>query len=731
MSSTYKSTFIASPASDALFLIGIPVLALGGVMLLLHFNVVTLTAFIGFTAIFTGAHHLPGFMRAYGTRDIFQANRGRLLLAPLLIFSLVLFLEFRGLRAYIVVLWFFNWWHTAMQNYGLLRIYDRKALPPAAYSAKLDLISIVVWHFTLSELLADDMRFELARHLYNLNLGDAAFVSAALWGLRWVGIAGSVVLLILYVRNTISQFRVNATLAINKQLFLVLTYGVYAFMFRYFTEDIATSVESFYHNTQYLFFVWIMQRRLSERGKPFNWAGSVFSLRNTAAAALAYLLLIGVWGYVMGGSIKPRIHTSTVVPLFNAFYATAAFLHYYTDSFIWKARSREMSSVLGLKGAGIELSPRSFGFSLAEVSAWILVPVALAAAVTIPSNRPHDGVRDNAGLAAFAESVLSDRDRWPAAAVAPAEVGDFLASGPEPRRSIAWYQRAIAAQPGYADAYQAMGHIYSEQQNFAEAAAAYEKAVALDPNLKATFNNLGNAYNVLGEFQKATAAYGKALALDGQFKDALLNLAALQASQGDLLPARVNYEKVLLVDRASTEALRSLGQIAGQQGRFEEAADYFRRAIDSAPQEAENFALLAKTYLSRGILPEAEENLTLALSKDARFTEARFLKSQMLMKSGRLDDAAAILEEAIRIDPDNPEAHANLGSLYRQLQRYDLAVEQLQAAVRIDPNFADAYYELGEIWDKRGDRRIAAMYLNQALRLGNRHAGRRLGELNR
>src|ERR1041384_1862883 len=105
---SYRNTFIASPAADSVFLIGIPVITLVGALSLLRFNVVTVAAFVGFTAIFTGAHHLPGFMRAYGTREIFEANRARLILAPLLIFSLVLFFESKSLRGYIVVLWFFN-----------------------------------------------------------------------------------------------------------------------------------------------------------------------------------------------------------------------------------------------------------------------------------------------------------------------------------------------------------------------------------------------------------------------------------------------------------------------------------------------------------------------------------------------------------------------------------------------------------------------------------------------
>src|SRR5215467_5527685 len=103
----YRDAFIVSPASDTVFLLAIPLLTLAGVVLLLHFNVVTLSMFVGLTAIYTGAHHLPGFLRAYGTRQVFEANRARLILAPVLIFSVILFFEYRKLRAYIVVLWFF------------------------------------------------------------------------------------------------------------------------------------------------------------------------------------------------------------------------------------------------------------------------------------------------------------------------------------------------------------------------------------------------------------------------------------------------------------------------------------------------------------------------------------------------------------------------------------------------------------------------------------------------
>jgi tetratricopeptide (TPR) repeat protein len=762
---SYRSTFIDSPLSDGVFLIGIPLLSLAGVMTLLHFNVITLAAFVGFTAVFTGAHHMPGFLRAYGTRDIFDANRARLILAPLLIFSLVLFLEFRGLRAYIVVLWFFNWWHTAKQNYGLLRIYERKAMPAVSYSVWLDLVSILVWHFTASELLSDDMRFGLVQHLYNLNVRDAAVAAAIVEGLRWIGIVASIVLLVFYVRNSIAQFRVNKAVAINKQLFLFVTYGFYFFMFSMLMEDVSTSVESFYHNTQYVFFAWIMQRRLGEKQESsFNWVGRLFSIRNSVIAVAAYATIVAVWGYLLGGSLKPRIQPQNVIPLFNAFYATAAFLHYYTDSFIWKARSRELSSVLSLKGSGIELSPRSFGYSFAEIAAWILVPIGIATLATNPQNREHAGVSQNAELAGFSEKVLQDRARWNGAAIAAVNVGDYLAAAEHPEKSIEWYERGVASRPDYADAYQALGHVYSREGNLEKAIASYEKAVALDATFKGSYNNLGIAYALSGDFSRAEAAYNKAIALDGRFADAHLNLAKLQTDRGNIDAARKSYLRVLELQPGSAEAIATLGQLAAQQEQFDDAAKYFTQLIAVDPENAQGYLLSGKVALSRQDFASAEKNLTLALTKNARLPEARMLlanlfllqgkaqralqeadaltqidasraagyivKAQILANSNRLPDAVQTLEDARRLEPENPEVHGNLGSLYLKLNRLDDAKQQLQRAVELDPNFADAYYVLSQVWAKRGDRSIEMMYLNKAVEHGGHRAAQsRLQEL--
>jgi len=77
------------------------------------------------------------------------------------------------------------------------------------------------------------------------------------------------------------------------------------------------------------------------------------------------------------------------------------------------------------------------------------------------------------------------------------------------------------------------------------------------------------------------------------------------------------------------------------------------------------------------------------------------------------------------VAPGSAEAHAALGTLHARANRVEPALKHLEEAVRLNPALADAHYELAGIWERRGDRSVAIMYLNQALRYGDHPAARR------
>jgi hypothetical protein len=93
-------------------------------------------------------HHLPGMIRAYGDRALFQRFRWRFICAP--IFLVVVCAAFSVWKLTGIVLVAFIWgvWHGMMQTYGFCRIYDAKVGSFAEVTRRLDFALCGIWFAT-------------------------------------------------------------------------------------------------------------------------------------------------------------------------------------------------------------------------------------------------------------------------------------------------------------------------------------------------------------------------------------------------------------------------------------------------------------------------------------------------------------------------------------------------------------------------------------------------------
>src|SRR2546430_12396875 len=71
-------------------------------------------------------HHLPGMIRAYGDRALFNRFKWRFILAPLFLFAVCTAFFWWDLKGIMLVVFFWGVWHGLMQTYGFCRIYDAK-----------------------------------------------------------------------------------------------------------------------------------------------------------------------------------------------------------------------------------------------------------------------------------------------------------------------------------------------------------------------------------------------------------------------------------------------------------------------------------------------------------------------------------------------------------------------------------------------------------------------------
>ncbi|MFP4308630.1 MAG: tetratricopeptide repeat protein [Desulfococcaceae bacterium] len=71
------------------------------------------------------------------------------------------------------------------------------------------------------------------------------------------------------------------------------------------------------------------------------------------------------------------------------------------------------------------------------------------------------------------------------------------------KKSAAQFEKAVEADPDYAEAYSNLGYAYRKQGMFEKAVRTYNKAIELDDELAAAHEYLGEAYVQMGQMDKA------------------------------------------------------------------------------------------------------------------------------------------------------------------------------------------------------------------------------------
>ena len=231
----------------------------------------------------------------------------------------------------------------------------------------------------------------------------------------------------------------------------------------------------------------------------------------------------------------------------------------------------------------------------------------------------------------------------------------------------------------------------------------FEQAVAVDPNYALAYSGLADAYWILHFLSDAEpaqqlpslakAAALKAIALDDTLAEAHTSLGEInQTFELDFAAAEREYKRAIELNPNYAVAHQRYGFFLNLMGRINEARAEFGRALEIDPVSP---------------VMNAEAGRPFYRSRDY----------------GR---AAEQFQKAIELDPNYPRAHILLARCYTQMGRYDEAVSEAQKGAALSDPQREAggvprSYQIAYIYAKAGRVRAARRMLHELEKSPTQH----------
>jgi Tfp pilus assembly protein PilF len=560
-------------------------------------------------------HHLPGMIRAYGDRALFERFRWRFIVAPIFLLAVCVGFYFWDIKTNPVIMIVFLWgvWHGMMQTYGFGRIYDAKMGSFAALTRRLDFATCGIW-FAAGVILSPARMTDTLEGFYGCGLPfiAPAGIHALQQTFLFAAIAISILWLANYVRMWIAGARQNPV-----KLALFITSVAFWWYCNNGVANILAGIALFevFHDVQYLSLVWIYNRNRVEKDSSIG-GFMRFIFRRSGSLIGLYVGLVFAYGSI--GYLNSTIGMETVTRLLTGVVAASGLLHFYYDGFIWKVREKSTRQSLGLAGGTADVTLSGF------LPSWAVHGTKWAVAFVIP-------------LGAM----------W---------FGKVYRAAPPAERS----GHVAVDLPSSARAHYNYGAALQQEGRLDEAEKEYNATLRLDPNYTKACVNLGQLFVSRHKLDAAKKYYDKAIELEPKIGEAHAGRAYLLERLGEAEQARTEYENALRLSPKSARLYYTYGAFLDKRGELDAAIVQYQRALDVDPDMADAHSEIATALLTKGDSQRAEFHYLEAARLDSKRADVHSNLGSLLLREGRVSQAIIQYEEALRIDPNLTEAAENL-----------------------------------------------------------------------
>jgi tetratricopeptide (TPR) repeat protein len=298
--------------------------------------------------------------------------------------------------------------------------------------------------------------------------------------------------------------------------------------------------------------------------------------------------------------------------------------------------------------------------------------------------------------------------------------------------AIEKYQAIIKLAPHLAAAYNNLGMLYFNEQDFSHAATILERGLAVNPNMPTASAMLGMSYYQTGANERAEPLLKKALRASPSDDRIEMMLVHAQLGMGNFAEAvsHLNYflkrnprdqeawyllgktylhlsedalVKINEIDPNSVVAHEISGEIDASMHNYELALVEYKKAIELAPGQPGTHMHMAEALWSQSKWPAAEDEFKLELANDPNNCVARWkLANSILEDNGSSDGALTELNTAVERCPTLMQARVDRARALVRLNKQPDALPDLLLAVKSSPKEPSIHFLLAAVYRAQG-----------------------------
>lgn len=287
------------------------------------------------SGVLTMGHLFIVFFRSHGDRQVFRRYPWRFIAGPLLLYIGIALTSWTLMAAFVLAVWW-DVYHSALQTFGLGRLYDLKAGYTAVEARSVDRWFNLI--FYIGPVLAGAsfvdhwVHWDKFRSVGSPALADLILRTGglnAIFKLVFLAAAAAVLIsaAIVYTRmHRSGVYRMpsqKAWLLGSTALVSVISWGFNPFGQAFFTMN-------FFHAVQYFAIIWYAERSVLKA--PFKALPPGIATCAGAALLIGTGIAYGVWAKFLGETS----HWAFSLVL------TVSILHFWYDGFIWSVSTRQL-----------------------------------------------------------------------------------------------------------------------------------------------------------------------------------------------------------------------------------------------------------------------------------------------------------------------------------------------------------------------------------------------------